>query len=294
MPHPSSDEILSHSITMLAAFKEACTAISIVPALPAVVGALLEILKTIENVKKDKEVCTKLRNRVIELGHELKEDFDKFRYVIDPSLDLQLVKMLLTLKTVQEDLEKLSNLRRVSRWIHQGTIKTKLEGHIETVDQMGHTYLRTIVSALATNALRQVTYTQDQHRYFRECELEWREKRHVVGQSIDNIFSEELIALWNGRAVVVRYLCEDHSTEDEVNNLITSFPSYRSPHMAQFLGRSHPGTKQAFIVLETGHIDLGRYLRTPGSVFDKLRCVFQMVQLKRPHMIDACHLTLLY
>ncbi|EMD39359.1 hypothetical protein CERSUDRAFT_104557, partial [Gelatoporia subvermispora B] len=211
MPKFTSDDILAHSITALKAFKEASSAISSIPALPAVLNVVLEIVETIENVKENKDLLSKLRVRVIGLGNDLIEDIADYGNTIDPSFDFQLRKILTTLEDVQKGLITLSRQRSVSRWMHRGSIKSKLSDQAETVEEMRHKYLRTMLSTLTRNALQQVRYTKDGHLYFRDSDLRQPGKRRICGGS--SMYSEEMIARYEGGVVAVRFLRPGNSIE---------------------------------------------------------------------------------
>ncbi|EMD39424.1 hypothetical protein CERSUDRAFT_113074 [Gelatoporia subvermispora B] len=274
MPRISSDDVLAHSITVLKAFKEASGAISAVPALPAVVGALLEVVETIETVRENRKLCSELKERVVELGNELKEDFEKYRDAAEPSLNEQLDRMLSLLEDIKGELDTLSRKGRLSRLAHYGSTKEALKRHLGTVDQIKHKYVRTMLTALLTTALQQASFTKDQHLLFREVELRRIHKRDVISQS--DIYSEQWIAEYGNHPVAVRYLRPEQDIED-IHKKIQAYSPCRSIHIAQYLGRSHPAMTHAFVVLETGGVDTIHYFRSPGNALEKLRFYLQML-----------------
>ncbi|EMD39412.1 hypothetical protein CERSUDRAFT_82130 [Gelatoporia subvermispora B] len=227
MPRPSSDDVLSHSIAALRIFKEASSAISAVPVLSAVVGAVLEVVETIEAVKHNKEQCNQLKERVIELGNELKEDFEEYRDALDPSINVQLAQMLSKLDGIKIDIDRLSRKRYVSRWAHQGSIRTMVEKHLQTVEQISHKYVRNILKTLVKTGSQQATYTNDHHRYFRDCDLELGRTRELLVQR--DIYSEQRIAEYNGRVVAVRYLHPGRSIENVLERIIGKMPQGSVP-----------------------------------------------------------------
>ncbi|EMD30325.1 hypothetical protein CERSUDRAFT_78850, partial [Gelatoporia subvermispora B] len=111
------------------------------PVLPAVVGAVLELVEMITTVKHNKEQCHQLKERVIELGNELKQDFEEYHDAVDPSLNVHLDKMLSTLAVIKTDLVKLSREGNLSCWARQGSTRSMLERRLETVDQISHKYV---------------------------------------------------------------------------------------------------------------------------------------------------------
>ncbi|EMD30888.1 hypothetical protein CERSUDRAFT_127709 [Gelatoporia subvermispora B] len=204
MSHVSSDDILSHTITALKAFQVASSAISAVPLLPAV------------TVGHNKEQCHRLKERVIQLGNELKEDFEEYRDMVDPSLKVQLSRMLSILDTIKADLDKLSRRGRISSWVHQGSIRTTLDKHLGTTDQISHKYARDMLKTLVKTDLQQVIYTKDHvSAYVRAttlvCDLELGRTREPPTQR--DIYSEQQVAEYGGRVVAVRYLCPGKNIE---------------------------------------------------------------------------------
>ncbi|EMD33582.1 hypothetical protein CERSUDRAFT_98148 [Gelatoporia subvermispora B] len=160
MPRSISDDVLAHSLTELKVFNEESSTMSAVPVLPTVIDAVLELVETIEMVKYNKKQCHQLKERVIELGNELKEDFEEYHDALDPTLNVQLAKMLSMLDAINTDLEKLSRQGHVSCWAHQGSIRTMLEKHLGTVNQISHRYVRNMLKTLVKTETQQTTTQQ--------------------------------------------------------------------------------------------------------------------------------------
>ncbi|EMD39356.1 hypothetical protein CERSUDRAFT_72518 [Gelatoporia subvermispora B] len=244
MPSFTSDDVLIHFVSIHKAFKETSGAISAVPALLPLWARL--------------RIRVKRRYREIWRGDR-------------PEPDFQLQNMLTMLEPVQRGLVKMAQQKSVCRWMHRGSIKAKLRDHVDTIEEMRHKYLRMMLSSLAGNALEQAKYTvnqllygclmANQQMYFRECELELRDRRHTFDKS--SIYSEEFTAN-QSHSLSTPSLSVDHGVDS------------RSPHIAKYLGRSHPNAPQAFVVSEIGEVTAGQYFRAPRSVLEKLRSFLQM------------------
>ncbi|EMD30737.1 hypothetical protein CERSUDRAFT_127747 [Gelatoporia subvermispora B] len=210
-------------------------------------------IATNAKIKENKELCSQIKSRAIALGDELQEDFEDYRSARDPGLDAQLAEMLSrarTLETVRTDLAELTLQRTLSRWAHYGSTRNRLGGHLKTVDQIAHKYVRAMLRTLRNKAWQQAIYTEDQCpqlRYFRHCDLELQYRSSLFTNP--NIYSEQWSAKYNGRAVAVRYLRpgEDIKTMPLDNVLLR-----HNQHLIQYLGLSHPDITQPFVVLETG------------------------------------------
>ncbi|OCH89773.1 hypothetical protein OBBRIDRAFT_826333 [Obba rivulosa] len=287
-----SDDLLAHTISVLEAFKEASSAIGAVPFLPVVIGSALSLISTLERIKGDKERCMRLKRRVINLLMDIKESIEKHLEAIDSNLVSRLAVLQSTLTSIQAELEELAKRGALARFLRQGSIRAKLDEHIDTVDEAACSFNRAFLTALAESAIQQANFNKDQLRLIRSCDVEFL-RLHGTWRCSD-IIGEQLDAHWNGRAVAIRRLPVDRSTEDVLKSIIWGIRTWWAslpltnkhlyaydrfseyPHVARLLGRSHPSEAHKFLILERGKVDAEQYFASNVHPTEKLRCFLQM------------------
>ncbi|EMD40835.1 hypothetical protein CERSUDRAFT_103215, partial [Gelatoporia subvermispora B] len=272
------DDALAHTIAVLELSKDASATISSVPFLGAVIGAALSLIKTIEKVLADKERCSRLTRKVVNLLKDVEFAISMSPNAIDGALMASLVNIQSMLTKIQADLVALMGKSAAYRFIHQGSVATALDRHLDTVDEAARSFNRAFLisirqqTAELSNEL--VTFDKDQLRLFRFAEIELK---RVTGRwsSRLGISCDEWEGHWHGRLVAIRLLRPEHSEENDLIALINTSPPCRHPYIAQVLGRSHPSEYQRFLVIEQATSDALHFLET-HDLLANLHCYLRM------------------
>ncbi|OCH92196.1 hypothetical protein OBBRIDRAFT_727299 [Obba rivulosa] len=246
----NTDDALAHAISLLEVSKEVSSAISSVPFLGAVIGSALSLISTIEKVRGDKERCTRLTRRVVNLLKDVEHSISTEPDAVDDYLMAQLALLQSVLTGMQASLLAIAKRTAARRFLHRGSIAATLDEHLDTIDETSRSFNAKKATELATNLM---TFDKDQLRLFRFAEIRL-ERVSGSWQARSGISGDEWEGEWNGRLVTIRVLRPEHSEEVGVEALVifSMLMSSRHPYLTQLLGRSHPTEPQKFLVIEKG------------------------------------------
>ncbi|OCH86534.1 hypothetical protein OBBRIDRAFT_220895 [Obba rivulosa] len=271
----NSDDVLANTITALEILKSTSDAISMVPLLGAVLGAALSLVSTIDRVRGDRDRSIRLAKRVSNLMMQVERSVASSRNALDDeNMATSLAALQSTLMGIQEDLEALAKRTILFRFLHRGSMARRLEEHLERLDDVSRLFTIDCLVALRSKMALSTQYDDQQIRLLRFCDIklqrncgEWHSRYGVSG--------DEWSGEWEGRAVSIRILRGDNSTEHTLRSLVTSLPICHYPYIAQIVGKSHPSVSSRFYVLERGPVSVCHYASVVVSL-KKLRWYLQM------------------
>ncbi|OCH91766.1 hypothetical protein OBBRIDRAFT_510293 [Obba rivulosa] len=273
----NTDDIMAHGISVLETLKNVSSLASTVPCLNIVISAALSLISTIEKMRGDKERCHRLSRRVSNLLKDLKQAVsNELDIAENDDLSASLPDLQSALIDIEEDLKAMAAKSATLRFLRRGSIATRLDEHIDTVDEVSRSFNRAVLMSLrkATNDL--IKFDKQQLRLFRFPDIRLRRVRGTWRASTE-LSGENWEAEWKGRLVAVRVLCPTHSREDTLSLLLSTVHGLhqcRYPYIAQMLGYSHPSERSRFLVLETGH-DVLQYLKATAPL-SRLRTYLQL------------------
>ncbi|EMD32383.1 hypothetical protein CERSUDRAFT_118746 [Gelatoporia subvermispora B] len=256
----STEDVLAHTSAALTLIQNFSSLAGSVPCLSAVIGSTLSLISAIEKIKDDRERCVHLLGRISALLGDVNRaiNVDLSLDSANTSLTVSLIELYSTLDRINADLQEFTHKHSLFRFLYRGSVSTKLQRHTWAIDEVSRSFNRAVLIAILRRLDGQSIFDSRGLRLFRITELGLYRVRGAWKARISRISAREWDGTWEGRAVTVRVLGQEHSVEELLRSLATT-SACRHPNIIQLIGRSHPCEPQQFVVLDRSPIKASHY-----------------------------------
>ncbi|EJF58589.1 hypothetical protein DICSQDRAFT_66645 [Dichomitus squalens LYAD-421 SS1] len=240
-----SGDVLSALISGLEVLQAASNVVANVPLLNGIVSSALGLARTIEAIGTDRERFLRLARRVSELSMHIEESIDCDFNAIDDGLTVTLIELQALMDRIRSEVEKQLRRSALSRLLHQASISSTLEDHLDALDSAWRAFDTACLIALRMKMERQALYDdRSQVSLPQAAETlslmnETRSSDCFAGAISDLhcYILSELVGcfppVW----------LSDHSMH---------FFLRHHPYVSQVLGYSHPSVPEKLYVMESG------------------------------------------
>ncbi|KAI0752668.1 hypothetical protein C8Q80DRAFT_468654 [Daedaleopsis nitida] len=264
---PSSHDALALLVVALKIVKTTSDAISTVPLLGVIAGAVLDLTETLEKMHGNKEKCLQLAKRAADLLEHIKGHIESSPgQAASAALNDSLRRLVETLTSIRIKVEKELQRSWFYRFGHQSSVASTLDDCIQELEDAWHTFdtaclvlLHKEVEVLKDKMDSQAKYDDSsQVRIIRMCDVTVIEKNGTC-RVLEKYEADEYRAEFKGRRVVLRQLRQSvKKGEVDFRSVMVYNPNLHGVHLnlLQVLGRSHPSVERPFYVMECGNVPL--------------------------------------
>ncbi|EMD31469.1 hypothetical protein CERSUDRAFT_119693 [Gelatoporia subvermispora B] len=259
-----ADDVLANSITILETLNQVSSAAGVVPLVGAIIATCVTVLQTIEKVKSIRDRADRLAKRITGLAEHIEHTIRSDTDAADASLETNLLMLLQTLERINRDITKLRTKKGFKLFLQQASLNDQLDDIVDNLDTAWRSFdtcclirLQQKMNHQAQDQQRQAIYDDRQYRLFRPSDIRLREVSKPWNVS-GIAYGEEWSGEWEGRAVAVRIIRGELSSDVSTALICRSSPRTYHPYVAQILGYSHPDIPERFYVLESGSVPLAQ------------------------------------